>query len=74
MNDNNNFHDKKIKRNVGLIDLLDLTEEELETYTEFLQNVYDDSRIICTIKTSILSLFLLHTTTYRCLLPHCRYF
>jgi|BioPla2DNA2_1021312.scaffolds.fasta_scaffold00769_26 hypothetical protein len=44
MNDNNNFHDKKIKRNVGLIDLLDLTEEELETYTEFLQNVYDDSR------------------------------
>lgn len=44
MNDNNNFHDKKIKRNVGLIDLLDLTEEELETYTEFLQNVYDDNR------------------------------
>ena len=44
MNDNNSFHDKKIKRNVGLIDLLDLTEEELETYTEFLQNVYDDSR------------------------------
>lgn len=44
MNDNNSFHDKKIKRNVDLIDLLDLTEEELETYTEFLQNVYDDSR------------------------------
>ncbi len=46
MNDNNS-HDKKIKRDVGLIellDLLDLTEEELETYTEFLRNVYDDSR------------------------------
>ena len=41
------MNDKKIKRDVGLIellDLLDLTEEELETYTEFLQNVYDDSR------------------------------
>jgi hypothetical protein len=40
-------NDKKIKRDVGLIellDLLDLTEEELKTYTEFLQNVYDDSR------------------------------
>lgn len=44
MNNNNSFHDEKIKRNVGLTDLLDLTEEELETYTEFLQNVYDDSR------------------------------
>jgi hypothetical protein len=41
------MNDKKIKRNVGLtelLDRLDLTEEELETYTEFLQNVYDDSR------------------------------
>jgi hypothetical protein len=41
------MNDKKIKRDAGLIellDLLDLTEEELETYTEFLQNVYDDSR------------------------------
>ena len=44
---NNNSHDKEIKRNVCVVmsyGVLELTEKELKTYIVFLQNVYDDSR------------------------------
>lgn len=47
MNDKKNSHDNEPKHNVCPevpYDVLELTEKELETYIEFLQNVYDNSR------------------------------
>lgn len=45
MNDNKNSYNTEIKHNICDIvskDILELTEDELKTYIEFLKNVYDN--------------------------------